>query len=65
MHMYIIRVCEAYPSIPHVSEYPGLLTGCQVIWLCDWTKEALLSEAAFYLSRHSLTQDCEADLRSV
>lgn len=45
------------------SEFPGLLSGCQTMWMCDWSKEALLAEAACYITKHSLTTDCETDLR--
>ncbi|CAH1799095.1 unnamed protein product [Owenia fusiformis] len=42
------------------SYYPGLLTGCQVDWMCDWPQESLLGEANYYVLKHNLTQDIEA-----
>ncbi|XP_074662754.1 uncharacterized protein LOC141915202 [Tubulanus polymorphus] len=33
------------------SEYPGLLSGCQVDWVCDWPQEALLKEASFFTAQ--------------
>ncbi|CAL1527205.1 unnamed protein product [Lymnaea stagnalis] len=44
------------------SNYPGLLTGCQVNWLCDWPQETLLGDASYFITKHQLTEDFE-DLR--
>ncbi|KAK6987321.1 dynein heavy chain 5 axonemal, partial [Biomphalaria glabrata] len=44
------------------KNYPGLLTGCQVNWLCDWPQETLLNEASYFISKYQLTEDFE-DLR--
>ncbi|XP_064411344.1 dynein axonemal heavy chain 5-like [Latimeria chalumnae] len=38
-------------------KYPGILQGCQVIWICDWTWEAVFSEVAHSLSNSNLLQD--------
>ena len=43
-----------------ISHYPGLLSGSQLMWICDWTKDALLGEASYNLSKHQITKDCEA-----
>ena len=37
--------------------------GCQLIWMNDWTTEALLAEAAYFVTRLGLTKDCEQDHR--
>ncbi|XP_059166583.1 dynein axonemal heavy chain 8-like [Physella acuta] len=42
--------------------FPGLLTGCQMNWFCDWPQETLLGEASYFLTKHQLTEDFE-DLR--
>lgn len=44
------------------NKYPGLLSGCQINWLCDWPQEALLGEASYFIAKHQLTQEFE-DLR--
>lgn len=44
------------------SKYPGLLSGCQINWLCDWPQEALLGEASYFIAKYQLTQEFE-DLR--
>ena len=44
-------------------QYPGLVSGCQLIWMHFWSKESLLGEATYYLTKYGVTKDCEADLR--
>ncbi|XP_076466964.1 uncharacterized protein LOC143298129 [Babylonia areolata] len=44
------------------NKYPGLLSGCQINWLCDWPQETLLGEASYFIAKHQLTQEFE-DLR--
>ena len=44
------------------SQYPGLLSGCQLIWMEFWSKDTLLGEATYYLNKYGLTKDCESDL---
>ena len=46
------------------SNFPGLLIGAQMCWLCDWPQEALLGEATYFIAKHHLTEDFE-DLRQV
>ncbi|OWF37572.1 Dynein heavy chain 5, axonemal [Mizuhopecten yessoensis] len=44
------------------SQYPGLLSGCAINWMCDWPQVALLGEASYFITRHQLTEEFE-DLR--
>ena len=44
------------------SRFPGLLSGCQINWLCDWPQETLLGDASYFIAKHQLTQEFE-DLR--
>ncbi|MBN3318102.1 DYH6 protein, partial [Atractosteus spatula] len=30
--------------------YPGFLSGCHVLWICDWKEEAVLREAEHFIS---------------
>ncbi|XP_064629693.1 uncharacterized protein LOC135488785 isoform X2 [Lineus longissimus] len=36
------------------TEYPGLLQGCQVNWVCDWPQDALLGESHYYIQDRGL-----------
>ncbi|XP_071801693.1 uncharacterized protein [Asterias amurensis] len=45
------------------SEYPGLVTGMQMNWMCDWSESALLGEANYFIHKHSLGRDSSADTR--
>ena len=47
------------------SHYPGLLTGCQLIWMCDWPQESLKCEASYYVDKNDLTKDCDQDIRYI
>ncbi|XP_070190368.1 uncharacterized protein [Littorina saxatilis] len=44
------------------NRFPGLLSGCQINWLCDWLQETLLGDASYFIAKHQLTQEFE-DLR--
>ena len=52
------------PSV-NCSEYPGLICGCQIVWMRDWPKKNLLGEASYYVSKHKLGNDCETDVTYV
>lgn len=39
------------------SCYPGLLSGCQTLWLCDWSSEYLMGEAAYFIKKFSMCSD--------
>ncbi|BFZ10052.1 hypothetical protein BsWGS_13093 [Bradybaena similaris] len=41
------------------DNFPGLLTGCQMNWVCDWPHEALLSEASYFVAMHQLSEEFE------
>ncbi|XP_033113255.1 dynein heavy chain 5, axonemal-like isoform X2 [Anneissia japonica] len=47
------------------SQYPGLLKGMQVNWMCDWLSDALTGEASYYVQKHSLCKDSSPDMRTV
>ncbi|XP_023932047.1 dynein heavy chain 5, axonemal-like isoform X1 [Lingula anatina] len=38
-------------------QYPGLLSGCQINWMCDWPQDALMGEAAYYININKLVED--------
>ena len=46
------------------SQYPGMLSGCNISWMCDWPQEALLGEASYFITKNQLTEEFE-DLRFV
>jgi hypothetical protein len=41
------------------STSPGLLAGCQVIWMCDWSKDTLIGEAEFFLETPTVPKNME------
>ncbi|GFN75495.1 dynein beta chain, ciliary [Plakobranchus ocellatus] len=41
------------------NNFPGLLIGAQMCWLCDWPQEALLGEATYFITKYHLTEDFE------
>ncbi|CAG5121561.1 unnamed protein product, partial [Candidula unifasciata] len=41
------------------DNFPGLLTGCQINWMCDWPQEALLSEASYFVATLQLSEEFE------
>lgn len=41
------------------SQYPGMLSGCAINWMCDWPQEALLGEASYFITRYQLTEEFE------
>ncbi|XP_070568705.1 dynein axonemal heavy chain 5-like isoform X4 [Ptychodera flava] len=45
------------------SQYPGLLTGMQMDWMCDWSTQALGPEAQYYVYKHHLAKECGDDVR--
>ncbi|XP_035829673.1 dynein heavy chain 5, axonemal isoform X2 [Aplysia californica] len=44
------------------NNFPGLLIGCQMSWMCDWPQESLLGEALYFITKHQLAEEFE-DLR--
>ncbi|XP_060567478.1 dynein axonemal heavy chain 5-like [Ruditapes philippinarum] len=32
-------------------QYPGLLSGCNINYMCDWPQEALLGEASYFITK--------------
>jgi hypothetical protein len=38
------------------SHYPGLLSGGQLMWITDWSKDALLGEASYHLNKYQVSQ---------
>ncbi|XP_052089132.1 uncharacterized protein LOC127725852 isoform X10 [Mytilus californianus] len=40
-------------------EFPGLLSGCAIDWMCDWPQESLLGEASYFITRFQLTEEFE------
>ena len=46
----------------HFSQYPGMLSGCNINWMCDWPQESLLGEASYFITKNQLTEEFE-DLR--
>ncbi|XP_071818739.1 dynein axonemal heavy chain 5-like isoform X4 [Apostichopus japonicus] len=45
------------------SQYPGLLTGMQVNWNCDWAPSALLGEAKYFMQKHNLAREFSSEIR--
>jgi len=43
-------------------QYPGLLSGCNINYMCDWPQESLLGEASYFITKNQLTEEFE-DLR--
>ncbi|KAI8520697.1 hypothetical protein Bbelb_004510 [Branchiostoma belcheri] len=41
----------------HLIQYPGLLTSCQVNWVCAWTQECLLDKANYFVEKYNLVAD--------
>ncbi|KAK3577475.1 hypothetical protein CHS0354_032326 [Potamilus streckersoni] len=41
------------------SQFPGLLSGCSINWMCDWPQEALLGEASYFTTKYQLTEEFE------
>ncbi|KAL5009692.1 hypothetical protein ScPMuIL_011997 [Solemya velum] len=41
------------------SQYPGLLSGCAIQWMCDWPQESLIGEASYFITRYQLTEEFE------
>ena len=60
----LVLKCAVMPYMVF-SEYPGLICGCQIVWMCDWPKENLLEEASYYVKKYKLGSDCEADITFV
>ncbi|ESO89151.1 hypothetical protein LOTGIDRAFT_229063 [Lottia gigantea] len=49
-----------YTLLQSASElYPGILNGCQSIWMCDWPHEGLMGEASYFITKHQLTEEFE------
>ncbi|XP_071954985.1 uncharacterized protein [Antedon mediterranea] len=46
------------------SQYPGLLKGMQVNWMCDWLHDALTGEATYYVQKYSLCKDSPPEMRN-
>ncbi|XP_066569884.1 dynein axonemal heavy chain 8 [Amia ocellicauda] len=44
-------------------KYPGFLSGCHMIWLCDWTPEAILHEAEHYTSECNVIGNLSEETR--
>ena len=49
-----LHICLAIP--PHckafsemVQNYPGIISNCQIYWICDWNEEALLEDAKYFM----------------
>ncbi|XP_052807484.1 dynein axonemal heavy chain 5-like isoform X7 [Mya arenaria] len=40
-------------------QYPGLLSGCNINYMCDWPQEALLGEASYFITKNQLTEEFE------
>ncbi|XP_030850579.1 dynein heavy chain 8, axonemal isoform X3 [Strongylocentrotus purpuratus] len=45
------------------SQYPGLLSGMQMNWVCDWSQSALLGEGGYYIQKHHLAKDSSIETR--
>ncbi|XP_041355189.1 dynein gamma chain, flagellar outer arm-like isoform X3 [Gigantopelta aegis] len=41
------------------QQYPGLLSGCQINWMCDWPQESLLGEATYFVTKNQLAEEFE------
>lgn len=54
-----INSLELYYQLSFFSQYPGLLSGCAINWMCDWPQEALLGEASYFITRYQLTEEFE------
>ena len=55
---------DLWPLTLFSSQYPGLLSGCSINWMCDWPQESLLGEASYFITKNQLTEEFE-DLRYV
>ncbi|XP_067674368.1 uncharacterized protein [Haliotis asinina] len=56
----IICLPPGHPLIRNAShQYPGLLSGCQINWMCDWPQESLLGDANYFITKHRLTEEFE------
>ena len=42
--------------------YPGFLSGTQLIWMCDWPKEFLVDQASYYLKKHNFLSTTDTDM---
>ncbi|KAJ1151043.1 hypothetical protein NDU88_003830 [Pleurodeles waltl] len=38
------------------KQYPGFLCGCQVIWIDNWSKTTIHSEASHYIAKHRVLE---------
>ncbi|XP_071504103.1 dynein axonemal heavy chain 5-like [Diadema antillarum] len=45
------------------SQYPGLLSGMQMNWICDWSQSALTGEAGYYIMKHYVAIDSSIEMR--
>ena len=45
------------------SEYPGLVTGMQMNWMCDWSQSALLGDVTYFIHKHNLARDSSSETR--
>ncbi|KAK6187606.1 hypothetical protein SNE40_005595 [Patella caerulea] len=41
------------------EQYPGLLSGCQIIWMRDWPHEGLEGEASYFITKHQICGEFE------
>ncbi|XP_033874385.3 dynein axonemal heavy chain 8-like [Acipenser ruthenus] len=44
-------------------KYPGFLSCCHIIWICDWTQEAVFHETAHYLSECNILEKHSEEIR--
>ncbi len=47
------------------SDYKGLLEGCNIVWTCDWTSEALLNSADYFFAGNPHIEEIDESLRQV
>ncbi|XP_052708586.1 uncharacterized protein LOC128183562 isoform X10 [Crassostrea angulata] len=60
-NLHIVMCLQPMNSLLKLSasQYPGMLSGCAINWMCDWPQEALLGEASYFITRYQLTEEFE------
>ena len=58
-----IHVIYILLLLPSFSQYPGLLSGMQINWNCDWSQSALLGEATYFVHKHALAKESPVQTR--
>jgi hypothetical protein len=57
--IFILFFCWHSCTSKYFREFPGLLSGCAIDWMCDWPQESLLGEASYFITRFQLIEEFE------